>query len=121
MEQIIEQAAIAFANKCRTLNIKGRPGCPYDELDMRNAFKEGAKWQSKRMAWTSVSDKMPEDGIEVNEKTICAHTKDVIVLYRNGYVGKGKRIYVDINKGRWEWSCLNGEDITHWMHFPINI
>lgn len=45
--------------------------------------------------------------------------KNVIVLYKNGCIGKGKRIYVnEINKKGWQWSCLKGEDITHWMYFP---
>ncbi|UVQ73272.1 DUF551 domain-containing protein [Bacteroides faecis] len=82
-------------------------------------FYAGAVWQSNQMAWINVNDKMPEDGIEVDERTILAHTKEVIVLYKNGFVGKGKRIYMD-NKKRWQWSCLKSEDITHWMFIPIN-
>lgn len=42
MKKSIEEAAIAFANKCRTANIKGGLDYLYDELDMRNAFEEGA-------------------------------------------------------------------------------
>lgn len=80
-------------------------------------FKAGAEWQAKQMAWINVNDKMPEDGIKVDERTILAHTKNVIVLYKNGCVGKGKRIYIDNKKG-WQWSCLKGEDITHWMYYP---
>lgn len=78
-------------------------------------FKAGAEWQAKQMAWINVNNKMPEDGIEVDERTIFAHTKDVIVLYKNGCVGKGKRIY---DKKGWQWSCLKAEDITHWMYYP---
>lgn len=80
-------------------------------------FIKGAEWQSNQMAWINVNNKMPEDGIEVDEKTILAHTKDVIVLYKNGCTGKGKRIYID-NKKEWQWSCLKSEDITHWMYYP---
>ena len=79
-------------------------------------FKAGAEWQARQMAWVNVNDKMPEDGIDVDERTIFAHTKNVIVLYKNGCVGKGKRIYIDNKKG-WQWSCLKGEDITHWMYY----
>lgn len=114
MKQTVEAAAKAFANKCYTANIKGGLDYPYDEFDMRNAFEAGAEWQSKQMAWINVNDKMPEDGIEVDERTILAHTKDVLVLYKNGIVQKGKRIYIDNKKG-WQWSCLKGEDITYWM------
>lgn len=114
MKQTLKKAAKAFANKCYTANIKGGLDYPYDEFDMRNAFEAGAEWQSKQMAWINVNDKMPEDGIEVDERTILAHTKDVLVLYKNGIVQKGKRIYIDNKKG-WQWSCLKGEDITYWM------
>lgn len=61
MEQIIEQAAIAFANKCRTANIKGGLCYPYDEIDMRNAFEEGAKWQKTQSTWISVEMAIPKD------------------------------------------------------------
>lgn len=119
MKKSIEEAAIAFANKCRTANIKGGLDYPYDELDMRNAFEEGAKWQSRQMAWISVDDKMPEEGQTVDSNTVYAHTKSVIVLYKNGCIRKGKRIYVnEINKKGWQWSCLYGEDITHWVYCP---
>lgn len=43
MKQTVEKEAISFANKCRIANIKGGLDYPYDELDMRNAFEEGAK------------------------------------------------------------------------------
>lgn len=87
------------------------------QLSDKQSFRAGAEWQSNQMAWINVNNKMPEDGIEVDEKTILAHTKDVIVLYKNGCAGKGKRIYID-NKKKWQWSCLKSEDITHWMYYP---
>lgn len=89
----------------------------FSQEAMINMFRKGAAWQAKQMAWINVNNKMPEDGIEVDEKTILAHTKNVIVLYKNGCVGKGKRIYINNKKG-WQWSCLKGEDITHWMNYP---
>lgn len=60
MKQIIEQVAIAFANKCRTANIKGGLNYPYDELDMRNAFEEGAEWHEKQNPWRNFKDECPE-------------------------------------------------------------
>lgn len=82
-------------------------------------FKAGAEWQSRQMAWISVNDKLPEYGHIIDDLTIYSHTKNVIVLYKNGCIGKGNRIYVnEINKKGWQWSCLKGEDITHWMYFP---
>lgn len=61
MNQSIEQAAITFANKCRTANFKGGLEHPYDELDMRNAFEEGAKWQAKQFPWISIDVRFPEN------------------------------------------------------------
>lgn len=85
----------------------------------REGFIAGAEWQSRQMAWVSVNDKMPEEGHDIDSNTIYSHTKNVIVLYKNGCIGKGKRIYVnEINKKGWQWSCLKGEDITHWMYLP---
>lgn len=87
--------------------------------DLEDAFIAGAEWQSRQMAWISVNDKLPEYGHIIDDLTIYSHTKNVIVLYKNGCIGKGKRIYVnEINKKGWQWSCLKGEDITHWMYFP---
>lgn len=60
MKQTVEEAAIAFANKCHAANIKGGLDYPYDELDMRNAFEEGVKWQSKQSPWISVKERLPE-------------------------------------------------------------
>lgn len=77
MKQTVEEAAIAFANKCHAANIKGGLDYPYDELDMRNAFEEGVKWQSKQSPWISVEERLPQP----NEK--------VIILTMNG-----KHIYV---------------------------
>lgn len=47
MKQTLEEAARAFAEKCRMANIKAGLDYPYDEIDMRNAFEEGAEWQVK--------------------------------------------------------------------------
>lgn len=111
MKQTLEEAEKEYCEK----------NYPYSDLNIKlmveNAFEAGAEWQAKQMAWINVNNKMPEDGIEVDERTILAHTKNVIVLYKNGYVGKGKRIYIDNKKG-WQWSCLKGEDIIYWMYYP---
>lgn len=61
MKQSIEQAAIAFAEKCRIANFKGGLCYPYDEIDMRNAFEEGAKWQKTQSTWISVEMAIPKD------------------------------------------------------------
>lgn len=68
MKQTVEQAAIAFANKCRTANVKGGLDYPYDELDMRNAFEAGVEWADEhhKNLWISVEERLPEkDGYYV--------------------------------------------------------
>lgn len=61
MKQIIEQAAIAFAEKCSIANFKGGLDYPYDDLDMRNAFEAGAEFQAKQNPWISIDEQFPED------------------------------------------------------------
>lgn len=61
MKQSIEQAAIAFAEKCRIANFKGGLDYPYDDLDMRNAFEAGAEFQAKQNPWISIDEQFPED------------------------------------------------------------
>ena len=115
MEDIkLQQAAKAYQEKEHDIwTGKGMAS------DLQKAFIAGAEWQAKQMAWISVNDKMPEDGHIIDDLTVYSHTKNVIVLYNNGCIGKGKRIYVnEIKKKGWQWSCLKGEDITHWMYLP---
>lgn len=61
MKQSIEQAAIAFAEKCRIANFKGGLDYPYDDLDMRNAFEAGAEFQAKQNPWINIDEQFPED------------------------------------------------------------
>lgn len=118
MKQTVEEAAREYANENCWIPEELHDSEIPDYIEhFAKHFMAGAEWQAKQMAWINVNNKMPEDGIEVDEKTIFAHTKDVIVLYKNGCEGKGKRIYMDDKKG-WQWSCLKGEDITHWMYYP---
>lgn len=126
MKQTVEEAANDYLNRILEstdfeINLEENnydSGARDAILDVtERAFVSGAEWQAKQMAWINVNNKMPEDGFEVDERTILAHTKNVIVLYKNGYVGKGKRIYIDNKKG-WQWSCLKGKDIIYWMYYP---
>ena len=61
MKQTLEEAARAFAEKCRMANIKAGLDYPYDEIDMRNAFEEGAEWQVKQSPWISVEMAIQKD------------------------------------------------------------
>lgn len=65
MKQTVEEAAKAFAEECRIVNIKAGLDYPYDEIDMRNAFEGGAEWQAKQSPWISVDERFPEYNIEV--------------------------------------------------------
>ena len=104
MKQTVEKEAISFANKCRIANIKGGLDYPYDELDMRNAFEEGAKWQSKQSPWISAKERLPESNITV--------------LTKGAY---GYLICFLSNLGEWETGANINEErlgITHWMPIP---
>lgn len=68
MKQTVEEAAKAFAEECRIVNIKAGLDYPYDEIDMRNAFKAGAEWQAKQFSWISVKERLPEENRERNER-----------------------------------------------------
>lgn len=61
MRQTVEEAAKAFAEECRIVNIKAGLDYPYDEIDMRNAFEAGAEWQAKQSPWISVKERLPEE------------------------------------------------------------
>lgn len=104
MKQSIEQAAIAFAEKCRIANFKGGLDYPYDDLDMRNAFEAGAEWQAKQSSWISVKDRMPE--------------ANTMVLTKGAY---GFLICFLSILGEWETGGNVNEErlgITHWMSIP---
>lgn len=114
MKQTLEKAAKEYADGQYDPDDRG-----ILYRDTQKDFVAGAEWQAKQMAWINVNDKMPEEGHPVDSHTVYSHTKNVLVLYKNGCIGKGRRIYVnEINKKGWQWSCLKGEDITHWMYIP---
>lgn len=121
MKQSIEEAAHEYATektKFRKDVLKEVDADSYvsRRSDSMEDFQCGANWQAKQMAWVSVNDKMPEEECEVDSCTVYSHTQNVIVLYKNGCIGKGRRIYTNVtNKKGWQWTCLKSEDITHWM------
>lgn len=105
MKQTVEKEAISFANKCRIANIKGGLDYPYDELDMRNAFEEGAKWQSKQSPW-----------ISVKEKAGCDSSNDCIVMDSDGEVFRAcfiRNKWLKYNRGYYVI-----DNVTHWMPIP---
>ena len=46
MRQTVEETAKLFSNRCRIANCQSSLGYLYDDIDMINAFKAGAEWQS---------------------------------------------------------------------------
>lgn len=108
MKQTVEEAAKAFAEECRIVNIKAGLDYPYDEIDMRNAFKAGAESQAKQFPWISVKDKAG-----------CDTSGDCIVMVVNGDIFKA--YFSSENK----WMKSNGsyydeviDDVVAWFPIP---
>ena len=74
MKQTVEDAAKEAAEDCYE--------CQYDNsLEMRlvkEAFRQGAEWQSKQSPWISVEDKLPS----LNQKVIVYNGKQVYISHR---------------------------------------
>lgn len=109
MKQTVEEAAKAFAEECRIVNIKAGLDYPYDEIDMRNAFKAGAEWQAKQSPWISVKERPPKHNIEV-----------IICHEREFYIGK---MYHSMQSNWWRVSDDERTDIIvseddSWMPIP---
>lgn len=100
MKQTVEEAAKEAAEDCYE--------CQYDNgLEMRlvkEAFVQGAEWQSKQSPWISVKERLPEN--------------NTVVLTRGAY---GFLICQLSSLGEWETGAnVNKErlGITHWMPIP---
>lgn len=78
MKQTVEEVAREAAEDCYE--------CHYDDsLEMRlvkEAFRQGAEWQSKQSPWISVKERLPEE----NENIIimCEHGAIFNGIYCNG-------------------------------------
>ena len=104
MKQTVEEVAREAAEDCYE--------CHYDDsLEMRlvkEAFRQGAEWQSKQSPWISVKD-----------KTGCDTSSDCIVMVMNGDIFKA--YFSSKNK----WMKSNGgyydeviDDVVAWMPIP---
>lgn len=60
MEEI-ELSAKKFAKKCSDANMRAGFFYRYDDLDMINAFKEGADWQKRQCPWIDIEEREPKD------------------------------------------------------------
>lgn len=108
MKQSIEQAAIAFAEKCRIANFKGGLDYPYDDLDMRNAFEAGAEFQAKQSPWISIDDSFPED----NAVVLCSSQIYGKVVLRWNKLAK-EWLYPEENHIYCDW-----DKVDCWMYIP---
>ena len=104
MKQTVEEAAKAFAEECRIVNIKARLDYPYDEIDMRNAFEAGAEWQAKQFPWISVEDAIPNE----LAKGMCQ------VKYVDGSIDE--MAMREVNK--WIYPYIKTGYVTHWKPIP---
>ena len=100
MKQTVEEAAREAAEDCYE--------CHYDDsLEMRlvkEAFRQGAEWQSKQSPWISVNERLPEVGEHV--------------LTKGAY---GFLICYFSSLGEWETGANVYKErlgITHWMLIP---
>ena len=104
MKQTVEEVAREAAEDCYE--------CHYDDsLEMRlvkEAFRQGAEWQSKQSPW-----------ISVKEKAGCDTSSDCIVMVMNGDIFKA--YFSSKNK----WMKSNGgyydeviDDVVAWMPIP---
>lgn len=75
MKQAVEDAAKEAAEDCYE--------CQYDNsLEMRlvkEAFRQGAEWQSKQSPWISVKERLPEEGQKVFVLTMCCGVSRILI------------------------------------------
>lgn len=104
MKQTVEEVAREAAEDCYE--------CHYDDsLEMRlvkEAFRQGAEWQSKQSPW-----------ISVKEKAGCDTSDDCIVMVANGDIFKAyfssKNKWMKSNRGYYDEVI---DDVVAWMPIP---
>lgn len=89
MKQTVEEVAREAAEDCYE--------CHYDDsLEMRlvkEAFRQGAEWQSKQSPWISVKERLPEEGQKVFVLTMCCGVSRILIerFYKTNAFDKDNR------------------------------
>lgn len=109
MKQTVEDAAKEAAEDCYE--------CQYDNsLEMRlvkEAFRQGAEWQSKQSPWISVKERLPEP----NKLVLCRMVSNGAIVSGYIVVSSGKSPYVATDGG-FEFEDWNGYECDMWMYIP---
>lgn len=109
MKHTVEDAAKEAAEDCYE--------CQYDNsLEMRlvkEAFRQGAEWQSKQSPWISVKERLPEP----NKIVLCRMVSNGAIVSGYIVVSSGRSPYVATDGG-FEFEDWNGYECDMWMYIP---
>ena len=109
MKQTVEEAAKEAAEDCYE--------CHYDDgYEMRlvkEAFRQGAEWQSKQSPWISVNERLPEP----NKLVLCRMVSNGAIVSGYIVVSSGRSPYVATDGG-FEFEDWNDYECDMWMPIP---
>lgn len=112
MKQTVEDAAKEAAEDCYE--------CQYnDSLEMRlvkEAFRQGAEWQSKQSPWISVNERLPEP----NKLVLCRMVSNGAIVSGYIVVSTGRSPYVATDGG-FEFEDWNDYECDMWMPIPSSL
>lgn len=109
MKQTVEDAAKEAAEDCYE--------CQYDNsLEMRlvkEAFRQGAEWQSKQSPWISANERLPDP----NKLVLCRMVSNGAIVSGYIVVSSGRSPYVATDGG-FEFEDWNDYECDMWMPIP---
>lgn len=109
MKQTVEKVAREAAEDCYE--------CHYDDsLEMRlvkEAFRQGAEWQSKQSPWISVNERLPDP----NKIVLCRMVSNGSIVSGYIVVSPGRSPYVATDGG-FEFEDWNDYECDMWMPIP---
>lgn len=107
MKQTVEEVAREAAEDCYE--------CQYDNsLEMRlvkEAFRQGAEWQSKQSPWISVKERLPEEG-----NPVLIRLKDGVIRLACYDIEEDSNIY--FWNDNYAYETFRPWDVTHWKEIP---